>query len=99
MKLKNLSVKVNDCMAYLVLFAVGLFAILVTMGGNPILGAIIGCVGFVAWAVMFGFWFVISSLLDESRKQTEEAKLQRLLMDKLIREIEACVHNQKMLDM
>ncbi|UZS00841.1 hypothetical protein [Pseudomonas phage vB_PsaM_M1] len=94
MKIKELIIKTNDVLAYILLALVCITAFLTGMF-NPIHGAVVGVVGLILFAMLSGAWFVLSSIADSAQKTNVLLEKQNALLLKLYKETEANnVNNQ-----
>lgn len=80
MNIKNVCIKVNDFMAYIVLAVVLVTSAMVCLTAGIFTGLLVGVGGLVLCSLIFGAWFAVSGMYYESVKQT-------ILLEKLSKHI------------
>jgi len=88
MNIKELIIKTNDVIAYILLTLVCITAFLTGMV-NPIHGAVVGVVGLIVFSLMAGLWFVLSSICDSAQRSAILQEQQLEVIKKLNRTLEA----------
>ena len=88
MNIKELIIKTNDVIAYILLTLVCITAFLTGMV-NPIHGAVVGVVGLIVFSLMAGLWFVLSSICDSAQRSAILQEQQLEAIKKLNRSLEA----------
>lgn len=68
MNIKNLTVAICDVLAYIVLALLVVTVGILLMQGATKPAAIIVLVGVPVYSLFFGFWFILSAMLDELKK-------------------------------
>lgn len=95
MNVKQLIVKVNDWIVYLLLALVVITAALVAIGGQPVYGTVVLLIGFLIVSVLSGFWIAISTISENGQRTNLLLEKQNALLLKLYKETEANnVNNQ-----
>jgi hypothetical protein len=105
MNFKQLVVSTNNVLAYIAFAIVALFAVGVFFTGQPIYAWFTLVGGWIACCLVFGFWFALSSMVDNSNRQVVLAEKQNSLMEtqntlikKIYIEMQANSDNQFVLD-
>ena len=88
MTIKNLVIRVNDYLCYIIFALVCITAFLTGMV-NPVHGAVVGVVGLILFSLFAGLWFVLSSICDSVQRQVTVSELQLEAIKKLNRSLEA----------
>lgn len=70
MKIMNLMIKVNNFFVFAAFAIIILFTAISAMAGQIQAAIFFGVGGTVVCSMLFGFWAVFVSLLEESKKQT-----------------------------
>lgn len=94
MNVKQLIVRVNDWIVYLLLTLVVITAALVAIGGQPIYGTVVLLIGFLIVSVLSGFWIAISTISENGQRTNVLLEKQSKLIEKLNRSLEAHSNNQ-----
>lgn len=71
MNIKRAIIKTNDVLAYIAFFAVAVVSVVLMLQGKVGIGAITMVIGWIVCCLVFGVWFVLSSIADNVRVQTE----------------------------
>jgi hypothetical protein len=71
--MKNFAIKINDFLVSLGLFLVVLFTGLALAGGAGWVGIAGGLIGILVWAIVSGWWCLLSGMYDELKKINKNA--------------------------
>lgn len=82
MDIKKLIIVTNDHLAYFAFALVGIAAFIFLLSAGLKTALIVGAAGWCICSVLFGFWFALSSLADESARQSE-------ILNKMLGELRA----------
>lgn len=74
MNIKNLTVAICDVLAYIVLALLVVTVGILLMQGATKPAATIALVGVPVYSLFFGFWFILSAMLDELKKLNNKEK-------------------------
>lgn len=85
MNVKDMIVRVNDYICYILLAIVCIGSMLVG-AVNPIYGAVFGVVGLVLFAFITGYWFVLSTIADNAQKTNILLEKQNALISKIYKQ-------------
>ena len=66
--MKHMVIAINDAVAYIAFFCVGIAGIGLMVAGKFGAGFITLAAGWMICCVVFGFWFVLSDIADSARK-------------------------------
>ncbi|MNE34639.1 hypothetical protein D3C80_1283690 [compost metagenome] len=71
MNIKRAIIKTNDVLAYIAFVAVAVVSAVLMLQGQVGIGAITMVIGWIVCCLVFGVWFVLSSIADNVRVQTD----------------------------
>jgi len=94
MTIKELVLKVNDFLCYVIFALICTTAAIVGMTSSPIYGAGFGIGGLILFSLMSGYWFAISSIASNTARQVLLQEQQNKLIERLNRNMEAYTNNQ-----
>lgn len=95
MNIKTLIIKTIDWLIYLALAFVLLIGLITAFAmGQPFQAGLFILFGWLLVAMLGGFWFALSSLVDNTAKQVLLQEQQNKLIEKLNRNMEAYTENQ-----
>ena len=94
MNIKELVLKINDVLCYIIFAIICITAAIVGMTSGVIYGAGFGIGGLILFSLMSGYWFAVSSIASNTAKQVLLQEQQNKLIEKLNRNMEAYTNNQ-----
>lgn len=94
MSIKQGIINTVDIMSYIVIGLVLISGFLITIGGHPLGGMLVAGIGWLICSLLYGFWFVLSSVAANTARQNDLIVKQNLLIEKLNRSFEAHLNNQ-----
>ena len=94
MTIKELVLKVNDVLCYILFAIICITAAIVGLTSNPLYGAAFGIGGLILFSLMSGYWFAISSIAENSARQVVLQEQQNKLLGKIYKELEANSFNR-----
>lgn len=94
MTIKELVLKVNDVLCYIIFAIICITAAIVGLTSNPFYGAAFGIGGLILFSLMSGVWFALSALVDHTARQVVLQEQQNKLIERLNRNMEAYTENQ-----
>ena len=95
MKIKSAIIKTIDWLIYLALAFILLIGLITAFAmGQPFQAGLFILFGWLLVAMLGGFWFALSSLVDNTAKQVLLQEQQNKLIEKLNRNMEAYTNNQ-----
>ena len=89
MTIKELVLKVNDVLCYIIFAIICITAAIVGLTSNPFYGAAFGIGGLILFSLMSGYWFAISSIAENSARQVVLQEQQNKLLGKIYKELQA----------
>ena len=95
MNIKTLIIKTIDWLIYLALAFILLIGLITAFAmGQPFQAGLFILFGWLLVAMLGGFWFALSSLVDNTARQVLLQEQQNKLIEKLNRNMEAYTENQ-----
>ena len=95
MNIKTLIIKTIDWLIYLALAFILLIGLITAFAmGQPFQAGLFILFGWLLVAMLGGFWFAMSSLVENTAKQVLLQEQQNKLIEKLNRNMEAYTNNQ-----
>ena len=94
MTIKELVLKINDVLCYIIFAIICITAAIVGMTSGVIYGAGFGIGGLILFSLMSGYWFAVSSIASNTARQVVLQEQQNKLIEKLNRNMEAYTENQ-----
>ena len=94
MTIKELVLKINDVLCYIIFAIICITAAIVGMTSGVIYGAGFGIGGLILFSLMSGYWFAVSSIASNTARQVVLQEQQNKLIDRLNRNMEAYTNNQ-----
>ena len=94
MTIKELVLKINDVLCYILFAIICITAAIVGMTSGVIYGAGFGIGGLILFSLMSGYWFAVSSIASNTARQVLLQEQQNKLIEKLNRNMEAYTNNQ-----
>ena len=95
MNIKTLIIKTIDWLIYLALAFILLIGLITAFAmGQPFQAGLFILFGWLLVAMLGGFWFALSSLVDNTAKQVLLQEQQNKMIEKLNRNMEAYTENQ-----
>ena len=94
MTIKELVLKINDVLCYIIFAIICITAAIVGMTSGVIYGAGFGIGGLILFSLMSGYWFAVSSIASNTARQVLLQEQQNKLIEKLNRNMEAYTNNQ-----
>ena len=94
MTIKELVLKINDVLCYILFAIICITAAIVGMTSGVIYGAGFGICGLILFSLMSGYWFAVSSIASNTARQVLLQEQQNKLIEKLNRNMEAYTENQ-----
>ena len=94
MTIKELVLKINDVLCYILFAIICITAAIVGMTSGVIYGAGFGIGGLILFSLMSGYWFAVSSIASNTARQVLLQEQQIKLIEKLNRNMEAYTNNQ-----
>ena len=94
MTIKELVLKINDVLCYIIFAIICITAAIVGMTSGVIYGAGFGIGGLILFSLMSGYWFAVSSIASNTARQVLLQEQQIKLIEKLNRNMEAYTNNQ-----
>ena len=88
MTIKELVLKVNDVLCYIIFAIICITAAIVGMTSSVIYGAGFGIGGLILFSLMSGYWFAISSIAENSVRQVVLQEQQTKLLGKIYKELQ-----------
>ena len=88
MTIKELVLKVNDVLCYIIFAIICITAAIVGMTSGVIYGAGFGIGGLILFSLMSGYWFAISSIAENSVRQVVLQEQQTKLLGKIYKELQ-----------
>ena len=88
MNIKELVLKVNDVLCYIIFAIICITAAIVGLTSNPFYGAAFGIGGLILFSLMSGYWFAISSIAENSVRQVLLQEQQNKLLGKIYKELQ-----------
>lgn len=71
MNIKRAIIKTNDVLAYIAFVAVAVVSAVLMLQGQVGIASMVMVIGWIVCCLVFGVWFVLSSIADNVRVQTE----------------------------
>jgi len=94
MTVKEMVLKINDVLCYIIFAIICITAVIVGATSGPIYGAGFGIGGLILFSLMSGYWFVLSSIAENTARQVLLQEQQHKMIEKLNRNMEAYTNNQ-----
>lgn len=94
MTIKELVLKINDVLCYILFAIICITAAIVGMTSGVIYGAGFGIGGLILFSLMSGYWFAVSSIASNTARQVVLQEQQNKLIERLNRNMEAYTENQ-----
>ena len=95
MNIKSAIIKTIDWLIYLALAFILLIGLITAFAmGQPFQAGLFILFGWLLTAMLGGFWFVLSSICDNTARQVVLQEQQNKLIEKLNRNMEAYTNNQ-----
>ena len=94
MTIKEMVLKVNDVLCYIIFAIICITAAIVGMTSGVIYGAGFGIGGLILFSLMSGYWFAVSSIASNTARQVLLQEQQNKLIERLNRNMEAYTENQ-----
>ena len=94
MTIKELVLKINDVLCYILFAIICITAAIVGMTSGVIYGAGFGIGGLILFSLMSGYWFAVSSIASNTARQVLLQEQQNKLIERLNRNMEAYTNNQ-----
>ena len=94
MTIKELVLKINDVLCYIIFAIICITAAIVGMTSGVIYGAAFGIGGLILFSLMSGYWFAVSSIASNTARQVLLQEQQNKSIEKLNRNMEAYTNNQ-----
>ena len=94
MTIKELVLKINDALCYILFAIICITAAIVGMTSGVIYGAGFGIGGLILFSLMSGYWFAVSSIASNTARQVLLQEQQNKLIERLNRNMEAYTENQ-----
>ena len=94
MTIKELVLKINDVLCYILFAIICITAAIVGMTSGIIYGAGFGIGGLILFSLMSGYWFAVSSIASNTARQVMLQEQQNKMIEKLNRNMEAYTNNQ-----
>ena len=95
MNIKTLIIKTIDWLIYLSLAFILLIGLITALAmGQPFQAGLFILFGWLLVAMLGGFWFALSSLVDNTSRQVVLQEQQNKLIERLNRNMEAYTNNQ-----
>lgn len=94
MTIKELVLKINDVLCYILFAIICITAAIVGMTSGVIYGAGFGIGGLILFSLMSGYWFAVSSIASNTARQVLLQEQQNKLIERLSRNMEAYTNNQ-----
>ena len=88
MTIKELVLKVNDVLCYIIFAIICITAAIVGLTSNPFYGAAFGIGGLILFSLMSGYWFAISSIASNTARQVVLQEQQAKLLGKIYKELQ-----------
>ena len=88
MNIKELVLKVNDVLCYIIFAIICITAAIVGLTSNPFYGAAFGIGGLILFSLMSGYWFAISSIAENSVRQVLLQEQQTKLLGKIYKQMQ-----------
>lgn len=88
MTIKELVLKVNDVLCYIIFAIICITAVIVGLTSNPLYGAAFGTGGLILFSLMSGYWFAISSIAENSARQVVLQEQQNKVLGKIYKQIQ-----------
>jgi len=94
MTIKELVLKINDVLCYILFAIICITAAIVGMTSGVIYGAGFGIGGLILFSLMSGYWFAVSSIASNTARQVMLQEQQNKMIERLNRNMEAYTNNQ-----
>ena len=88
MTIKELVLKVNDVLCYIIFAIICITAAIVGLTSNPFYGAAFGIGGLILFSLMSGYWFAVSSIASNTARQVLLQEQQTKLLGKIYKELQ-----------
>ena len=88
MTIKELVLRINDVICYLIFAIICITAVIVGLTSNPFYGAAFGIGGLILFSLMSGYWFAISSIAENSARQVVLAEKNQALLGKIYKQMQ-----------
>ena len=88
MNIKELVLKVNDVLCYIIFAIICITAAIVGLTSGVIYGAGFGIGGLILFSLMSGYWFAISSIASNTARQVVLQEQQAKLLGKIYKELQ-----------
>jgi hypothetical protein len=88
MTIKDLVLKVNDVLCYIIFALICITAAIIGMTSGPIYGAGLGICGLILFSLMSGYWFVLSSIASNTARQVVLQEQQNKLLGKIYKQMQ-----------
>ena len=88
MTIKELVLKINDVLCYIIFAIICITAAIVGLTSNPFYGAAFGIGGLILFSLMSGYWFAISSIAENSARQVLLQEKNNALLGKIYKQIQ-----------
>ena len=93
MTIKELVLKINDVLCYIIFAIICITAAIVGMTSGPIYGAGFGIGGLILFSLMSGYWFAVSSIASNTARQVLLTEKNNALLGKIYKELQ---HNTEL---
>lgn len=94
MTIKELVLKINDVLCYILFAIICITAAIVGMTSGVIYGAGFGIGGLILFSLMSGYWFAVSSIASNTARRVLLQEQQNKMIERLNRNMEAYTNNQ-----
>jgi uncharacterized membrane protein YedE/YeeE len=84
MTLKQLVIKINDYLLYFGFGAICITSVLLGATAGSLYAAGFGLIALIVFSILSGFWFVLSSIADNSQRQVTETEKNNALLKKQV---------------
>ena len=88
MNIKEMVLKVNDVLCYIIFAIICITAAIVGMTSGVIYGAGFGIGGLILFSLMSGYWFAVSSIASNTARQVLLQEQQTKLLGKIYKELQ-----------
>ena len=88
MTIKELVLKINDVLCYIIFAIICITAAIVGMTSGVIYGAGFGIGGLILFSLMSGYWFAVSSIASNTARQVVLQEQQAKLLGKIYKEFQ-----------
>jgi hypothetical protein len=88
MNIKELVLKVNDVLCYIIFAIICITAAIVGLTSNPFYGAAFGIGGLILFSLMSGYWFAVSSIASNTARQVVLQEKNNALLGKIYKELQ-----------